>query len=59
MLEERIRVDEECMLEAQELLDDAGIDYDFDSSDRIMCREEDVHEILELFDENGIDADWI
>ena len=59
---ERIYVretDEEFLMEINQRLDDAGINYDFDSGDRYMVDEEDVDETLAIMEDVGVDAELI
>ena len=59
---ERICVyeDDTATLErVNDLLDAAGIDYDFDDGDRYIIQSEDVDEALNIMEEVGVDADLV
>lgn len=55
----RYSVPNKDIAEAAQLLDDNGIPYNFDSSNRFMINEEYAEEAMELWGENEIDYDEI
>ena len=59
---ERIYVDvtdDEILEELNGLLDDAGIDYDFDDGGRYLIDEGDVEETLRIMEDAGVDAELV
>lgn len=52
MLEERILLDDGADIEEIEnALDEEGIDYDWDSSDRLMVSSEDLDDVTDILDD--------
>lgn len=51
--------DTEQRARVEELLDEAGIDYDWDSGDRLMVDDVICGEVEAIFDDNSIDYDCI
>ena len=52
ILEERILLDDDADIEEIEsALDEAGIDYDWDSGDRLMVSSEDLDEVTDILDD--------
>ena len=43
----------------EQLLDDAGIDYDWDDGDRLMVDDDFCEDAEAIFDENDVDYDCI
>jgi len=55
----RYRVEDESSADVETILDQAGIDYDWDSTGRLMVRKADAGEIEAILSKYGIDADQI
>ena len=52
ILEERILLDGDADIEEVEnALDEAGIDYDWDSGDRLMVSSEDLDDVTDILDD--------
>lgn len=45
--------------QAEELLDNLGYDYDWDSGGRLMVKEDEAYDIMEALEETGIEVDMI
>ena len=59
MLEERLLISGEGEENIEDILDDGGWDYDWDSGDRLMVKSEDMDEIINALAESGYEIDVI
>ena len=58
-LNERIYIEDDNGVDINALLDELGIDYDYDSGDRLMIAEEDVDDVLIALEDAGVEANLI
>ena len=59
MLEERLLISGEGEENIEDILDDGGWDYDWDSGDRLMVNSDDLDEIINALEDAGYDVDII
>lgn len=59
MLEERLLISGEGEENIEDILDDGGWDYDWDSGDRLMVNSDDLDEIINALEESGYEVDII
>lgn len=59
MLDTRLLLDSDDISDVENMLDDAGIDYDWDGNNRLMISNFDLVEVTEILDELNIDFDEV
>lgn len=59
MIRYNVNEDEETLEALNEALEEAGVDYDFDSGDRYMIDDDYAQEFENVCDELGVDYDEI
>jgi hypothetical protein len=59
MFEERLLISGEGEENIEDILDNGGWDYDWDSGERLMVKSEDMDEIINILEEAGYDVDIV